>query len=418
MASKRCYSIEITEGDDFLDLSFAAQCLYFHLCQNADDDGFVSGQKRVMRYTGTTADELKELIDSGFVIPFPDCVVISDWHVHNSSMNHYHASTRPERALLTDSRQNKNRYLLKSSETQQNQHGNQLGTHMETIDTEVVTELNVIECNITECNLTEMNESKQNESKQKQTECKKDRPNGNITPDEDNQLNVIYEDIISRYPSNKVNFNDIDKFKDYVLSSGQSDIVVFATRVKDAIYLYLEDTPNTTFVCVLGNLFVKDAAMMKLKHYLSKVSEPTVLSNGSIETNDYKCLSLEKINDLTYWIDYGVSPDYYSSFLNADSIPGEYYDRIKTAYDLYPVKKYSLEDYFKVFQTFVAENESNYEEPNYDISEDLDYLIYEIKEYVKYLEKNNLKCNVDLSHFMVYRPYFEHDDSDNESDRQ
>ena len=43
MAERRMFSKTVTESDSFYcDISVEAQCLYFHLSMNADDDGFVN----------------------------------------------------------------------------------------------------------------------------------------------------------------------------------------------------------------------------------------------------------------------------------------------------------------------------------------------------------------------------------------
>lgn len=72
MAQKRMFSREITDSDSFLDLSLAAQCVYFHICLAADDEGFISAGKRIARSIGASAKELDELVDRGFLIPFPE----------------------------------------------------------------------------------------------------------------------------------------------------------------------------------------------------------------------------------------------------------------------------------------------------------------------------------------------------------
>ena len=41
MAEKRMFSAKIIESDAFLDIPATAQMLYFHICMNTDDDGFV-----------------------------------------------------------------------------------------------------------------------------------------------------------------------------------------------------------------------------------------------------------------------------------------------------------------------------------------------------------------------------------------
>lgn len=72
MAQKRMFSREITDSDSFLDLSLSAQCLYFHACLSADDEGFISAGKRIARSIGATEKELDELVKSGFLILFPE----------------------------------------------------------------------------------------------------------------------------------------------------------------------------------------------------------------------------------------------------------------------------------------------------------------------------------------------------------
>lgn len=72
MAQKRMFSREITDSDSFLDLSLSAQCLYFHACLSADDEGFISAGKRIARSIGATERELDELVESGFLILFPE----------------------------------------------------------------------------------------------------------------------------------------------------------------------------------------------------------------------------------------------------------------------------------------------------------------------------------------------------------
>ena len=47
MAEKRMFSAKIIESDAFLDIPATAQMLYFHVCMNADDDGFVNNPTSV-----------------------------------------------------------------------------------------------------------------------------------------------------------------------------------------------------------------------------------------------------------------------------------------------------------------------------------------------------------------------------------
>ena len=75
MARKRMFNNEIVSSDKFLDMAISTQCLYFHLCMNADDDWFVS-PKRVMRMIWSTDDELKILAMKWFILLFNDWVIV------------------------------------------------------------------------------------------------------------------------------------------------------------------------------------------------------------------------------------------------------------------------------------------------------------------------------------------------------
>lgn len=57
----------VTETMRFMDMPIAAQALYFHLGINADRDGFVADPQKVIRRTGCSAGDYKELINNGFI---------------------------------------------------------------------------------------------------------------------------------------------------------------------------------------------------------------------------------------------------------------------------------------------------------------------------------------------------------------
>ena len=77
------FSKSIIRTDNFLDMPLTAQCLYFHLGIEADDDGFVT-PKMVMRTLGSNEDDLKVLIAKQFVIPFESgVIVIRHWKENN-----------------------------------------------------------------------------------------------------------------------------------------------------------------------------------------------------------------------------------------------------------------------------------------------------------------------------------------------
>lgn len=78
------FSNKVTDTDEFLDMPHSAQCLYFHLSMQADDDGFVSNPKKVKRSVNSSDDDLKILTSKQFVIPFESGVcVIRHWRINN-----------------------------------------------------------------------------------------------------------------------------------------------------------------------------------------------------------------------------------------------------------------------------------------------------------------------------------------------
>lgn len=84
MAEKRMFSKTIIDSDAFLDMPMSTQCLYFHLCMRADDEGFINNPKKIQRMIGASEDDLKVLSAKKFIIPFETgIVVIKHWKIHN-----------------------------------------------------------------------------------------------------------------------------------------------------------------------------------------------------------------------------------------------------------------------------------------------------------------------------------------------
>lgn len=85
MANKRMYSKDITDSDAFIEMSSAAQALYFHLNQGADDDGFNNQIQIAMIKAHASTDDLKILMAKSFVIRFESgVIVIKHWRMHNT----------------------------------------------------------------------------------------------------------------------------------------------------------------------------------------------------------------------------------------------------------------------------------------------------------------------------------------------
>ena len=94
MAEKRMFSKKIIDTDWFMDMPASSQNLYFHLSMRADDDGFVSSPKRIIKLIGATEDDYKILISKRFIIPFESGVcVITDWRINNYLRNDRYTET-------------------------------------------------------------------------------------------------------------------------------------------------------------------------------------------------------------------------------------------------------------------------------------------------------------------------------------
>lgn len=84
MARKRMFSLEVVDTDRFLDMPAGSQLLYFHLGMHADDDGFVSSPKRIMRTVNCKEDDLRTLEAEGYIISFESgIIVIRHWKQNN-----------------------------------------------------------------------------------------------------------------------------------------------------------------------------------------------------------------------------------------------------------------------------------------------------------------------------------------------
>lgn len=84
MANKRMFSLDVVGTDKFLDLPISAQCLYFHLGMRADDDGFISSPKQIVKMITCTQGDMKILAENGYIIPFESgIIVIKHWRQNN-----------------------------------------------------------------------------------------------------------------------------------------------------------------------------------------------------------------------------------------------------------------------------------------------------------------------------------------------
>lgn len=101
MAERRMLSKRVTDTDEFLDMPLSAQALYMHINMHADDDGFVSNVKTIIRMVGAREDDLKILIAKQFIFSFDSgVVVVRNWFIHN-----YIRKDRYHETLYSDEKQ-------------------------------------------------------------------------------------------------------------------------------------------------------------------------------------------------------------------------------------------------------------------------------------------------------------------------
>lgn len=102
MAEKRMFAKSIVLSDAFLDMPMSARCLYFTLSMFADDDGFVSSPKGIMRQCGASEDDLRVLLSKRYVLAFDSgVIVIKHWRINNFLRKDRHISTTYKEELAT-----------------------------------------------------------------------------------------------------------------------------------------------------------------------------------------------------------------------------------------------------------------------------------------------------------------------------
>ena len=84
MADRRMFTKKVSDDDAFTSMPPTAQCLYFHLCMHADDDGFSNNVRLALFNAHATTDDFNTLVSKRFIIPFDSgVIVIRHWRMHN-----------------------------------------------------------------------------------------------------------------------------------------------------------------------------------------------------------------------------------------------------------------------------------------------------------------------------------------------
>lgn len=118
MAKRRMFSKEITDSDEFCNMSSSSQALYFHLNQGADDDGFNNQIQMAMFKAHASMDDLRVLLTKNFIIRFESgVIVIKHWRLHNSLRKDRHHSTNYQEELALLKLKKNGSYTLSDEET-------------------------------------------------------------------------------------------------------------------------------------------------------------------------------------------------------------------------------------------------------------------------------------------------------------
>lgn len=88
MAKRRMFANDILESGAFLEMPATTQMLYIHLNMHADDDGFISNPKQIMKMVDATIEDLEMLLSRRFLLSFDSgIVVIKHWLINNNIRN-------------------------------------------------------------------------------------------------------------------------------------------------------------------------------------------------------------------------------------------------------------------------------------------------------------------------------------------
>jgi len=87
MATRRCISGKVVESDAFYRLPVAAQALYMHINQQADDDGFINNAGLIAAHIQGGVKALKLLVEARFLLQYGDVYVVKHWRIANSLKN-------------------------------------------------------------------------------------------------------------------------------------------------------------------------------------------------------------------------------------------------------------------------------------------------------------------------------------------
>ena len=153
MAEKRMFTKKITDSDAFCELPLSTQALYFQLCMNADDDGFLNNSKKIQRAIGASDDDMSRLVAKRYLLTFDNgVVVIKHWRMHNTLRKDRYTETQylAEKESLD---------LQKDGSYTEKRCGNQMATKWQPIGNHLATQYSVVKSSIEESSIDKCSSS-------------------------------------------------------------------------------------------------------------------------------------------------------------------------------------------------------------------------------------------------------------------
>lgn len=199
------FTQKITEADNFTTLPPTTQCLYFHLCMSADDDGFSNKIRQAMFNGHADQNDFELLVQKRFIIPFESgVIVIKHWRMHNL--------IRSDRYHETDYVKEKSALLLKKNGvyTDRTPNGNQMATIGIPSDNQMEPEVSIGKDIYISCS-PESNDCTQNPENLDSIDSKNSKKQ-----DSEIQLNKDFEIIYGIYPKKRGRTKAFAAYKQWV----------------------------------------------------------------------------------------------------------------------------------------------------------------------------------------------------------
>lgn len=83
MANSSIINNDILDNDNFISLPQGAKVLYFYCLTHSDSEGFFANKNMLLKISGSTDNDLEELIKRNYIINFNEEYVIKGWFILN-----------------------------------------------------------------------------------------------------------------------------------------------------------------------------------------------------------------------------------------------------------------------------------------------------------------------------------------------